>query len=338
MTWEDPAGTTRRGFLTRSLGWLGATAPLPVFMANAVRASVGRALSSRRRHGGRVLVIVQLAGGNDGLNTVVPCEDDFYYRRRPRLAVGYSDVLPLERGLGLHPAARGLKELFDDGKLAVVQGVGYPNHSRNHLTSTAVWHTGEPDRPLGESWAGRSTRSMEPGSRTLCRATSAWHGVDRHELERSLTLIGRAIAADSPTRVYCAALGGFDTHSGQAARHARALSEFAAPMKSFVDRLECEGLLDRVLILVFSEFGRRIAENAAGGTDHGEAGPVFLIGSQVRPGVHGDHPSLADPHRGALRYGCDFRRIYAAVLRDWLDTQSEDVLGPGSRPLELFVE
>ncbi len=305
---ERPLCTTRREFLTGGLTFLSSAAVLPVFLGNTARVSAGpEPLTRRNNDSDRILVMVQLAGGNDGLNTVISYENDLYYKYRRRIAIAEKDVLPLENGLGLHPAARGLKELYDDGKLAIVQGVGYPNPNRSHFTSTDIWHTGDPRLELRGGWLGRS-----------------------------LGRVARMIAADRPTRVYYVSMGGFDTHTRQAARHWRLLAEFGDALRSFVKRLKADRLLDRVLVVTFSEFGRRVKENAGGGTHHGEAAPMFLIGSKLRPGVHEKHPSLATLHRGALIPGCDFRRVYADILCRWLGMNLQKVLGPGFKPLRLI--
>jgi len=157
------------------------------------------------------------------------------------------------------------------------------------------------------------------------------------QLGRSLQLIARMIAADLPTRVYYVSMGGFDTHTGQVGRHQRLMRELGDALKSFADALQRDKLLERVLAVTFSEFGRRVQENASGGTDHGEAGPMFVVGSEIKPGVHEQHPDLAKLHRGDLAFGCDFRRVYATILRDWLDTKPEKVLGPGFPPLRLIA-
>ncbi len=355
---ERPLCTTRREFLTGGLTCLSTASVLPVLLGNTARVLAGPEPLTRQKSGSdRILVMVQLAGGNDGLNTVIPYENDLYYKCRRRIAIAKKDVLPLENGLGLHPAARGLKELYDDGKLAIVQGVGYPNHSRNHFASTLIWQTGDAGRHFGGGWLGRL---MDVGGRGSCRATLAersagaspsqpgrrrsfnadiaWKGVRAGRLARSLGLVARLIAADRPMRVYYVSMGGFDTHTRQAARHQRLLAEFGDAMKSFVDRLKADRLLDRVLVVTFSEFGRRVQENAGGGTDHGEAAPMFLIGSKLRPGIHEKHPSLATLHRGALIPGCDFRRVYADILCRWLGMNPQKVLGPGFTPLRLIKE
>ena len=146
------------------------------------------------------------------------------------------------------------------------------------------------------------------------------------------------IAANLPMRVYYVSMGGFDTHTRQAVRHRRLLAELGDAMRSFVDTLRADGLLDGVLVVTFSEFGRRVQENAGGGTDHGEAAPMFLIGSKLRPGIHEEHPSLATLHRGGLAFGCDFRRVYATVLRDWLNIKPDKVLDAGFAPLRLITK
>ena len=305
---ERPLCTTRREFLTGSLTFLSTASVLPVFLGNTARVSAGpEPLTRRNNDSDRILVMVQLTGGNDGLNTIIPYENDLYYKCRRRIAIAKKDVLPLENGLGLHPAARGLKALYDDGKLAIVQGVGYPNPNRSHFTSTDIWQTADPRLELRGGWLGRS-----------------------------LGLVARMIAADRPTRVYCVSMGGFDTHTNQVARHQRLLAEFGNAMRSLVDTLKADRLLDRVLVVTFSEFGRRVQENAGGGTDHGEAAPMFLIGSKLHPGIHEKHPSLATLHRGALIPGCDFRRVYATVLRDWLNIKPDKVLDAGFAPLRLI--
>ena len=144
------------------------------------------------------------------------------------------------------------------------------------------------------------------------------------------------IAADMPTRIYYVSMGGFDTHTGQDNRHRQLMTQLSSGMKSFFDTLKSNKQLDRVLVLTFSEFGRRVQPNASGGTDHGEAAPMFLFGSQVRPGIHEKHPNLTKLHRGDLSFGCDFRRVYAAVLQNWLKMRPEKVLGRKFAPLKVI--
>jgi len=428
---DDLLFTTRREFLSGSLTLLSTAGTLPVFLAQASRALAGPEPQAKPRDDAqRILVVVQLAGGNDGLNTVVPYEMDPYYKLRRTLAIPKDKVLKLEQGVGLHPAATGLKELFDDGKLAIVQGVGYPNPDRSHFTSTDIWQTADPALRMHAGWLGRYFDSCCSGAdpdpepingialtqeaplalqgerfvplafespealtwraaardrkaaevfRKLNNMTAdaaaagaeetpddfaAWLqraalkaqiGADQirsaagsgggragrrpdrgGQLGRSLDLVARMIASDLPTRVYYVSMGGFDTHTGQDGRHQRLMQELGDSMKSFLDDLAGKRLLDRVLVMTFSEFGRRVEENASGGTDHGEAAPMFLFGSRLRPGLHGPHPDLTKLHRGDLAFGCDFRRVYAAVLRDWLDLKPDRVLKGNFQPLKLF--
>lgn len=422
---NEPLWTSRRDFLAGSLTFLSAASTLPLFLGRTARALAGdEPAPAAKSAGERVLVVVQLAGGNDGLNTIVPYAQDEYYKLRRSLAIPKAQVLKLEDEVGLHPAAIGLKELFDDGKMAVIQGVGYPNPNRSHFQSMDIWHTADPQLQKHNGWLGRyfdaccsgADPDPEPitGIALMKEAPAAlqgekfmplafddlnaltWRGSPKDaraqqtfrklnnidgdfptggsevaqylqraalkaqvgaddlrsavgrsiatrrgggragELSRQLDLVARMIAADMPTRIYYVSMGGFDTHTGQEGRHRQLMTQFATAMKEFVDTLAEHKLLDRVLIVSFSEFGRRVQENASGGTDHGEAAPMFLFGSNVRPGVHEKHPSLAKLHRGDLAFGVDFRRIYATVLRDWLRTPPDKIIGGGFSPMKLL--
>ncbi|MEP0847239.1 MAG: DUF1501 domain-containing protein [Phycisphaerae bacterium] len=424
---NEPLFTSRRSFLSGSLTFLSAAATMPVFLGRTASALAQQQPTSRRGNDGRrILVVVQLAGGNDGLNTVVPYEMDEYYKLRPRLAVPKKDVLRLKDGVGLHPAATGLKQLFDSGRMAIVQGVGYPNPNRSHFTSMDIWHTADPEQRTHEGWLGRYFdaccsgadpapepiqgvalmteaplamqgdrfmplafedpesltwragrrdaraeevyRKLNAGSATASEAGLAGYlqraalqaqvGADeirqalgrglsrrrgaagglrqRGQLGDSLDRVARMIAADLPTRIYYVSMSGFDTHTGQEFRHRRLMEEFGNAMSDFIDTLDEHKLLDRVLVMSFSEFGRRVQENASGGTDHGEAAPMFLFGSKVRPGLHEKQPSLSNLHRGDLAFGCDFRRVYASVLRDWLEMDPRKILPP-MQPLRLIA-
>jgi uncharacterized protein (DUF1501 family) len=364
----------------------------------------------------RVLVVVQLAGGNDGLNTVVPFGDDAYYRARPALAVaspargGANAALVADSsaGLGLHPNLTGLKSLLDDGRLSIVQGVGYPNPNRSHFASMDIWHTARTDAK-GAGWIGRYvdctcsgtpdpegvisigrtaplalmgqrstpvsfenaqlfrwmgadvdpalestyerlTRAGEiegvaPGSQQaflMRTALDAQLSSDRIRgalrgtplvsypgtpLARQLQAIGAMIRAGMRTRVYYASIGGFDTHAGQANTHAQLMRAVGDALKAFQDDLVAQRNDGRVLTMVFSEFGRRVRQNASGGTDHGTAAPMFLIGPMVRPGIVGTHPSLADLDGGDLKFTTDFRSVYASVLDEWMKAPAVKVLG-----------
>ncbi len=421
---EPSLFTTRREFLGGTLRVLSAAATLPIFLGRTASV-LGAPLAGgqRRSHDHPVLVVLQLSGGNDGLNTVVPYENDLYYRLRPRLALPRDQVLKLVDGLGLHPSLEGFKALYDAGQLAILQGVGYPNPNRSHFVSMDVWHTADPDQRRHTGWLGRYVDACcageDPGGDpvtaiALAREAPlalqgehyvpvvfesakdlAWRGEGRRDaraagaflamnappatqpsgapapagarqfiyraaadalvraeelrgavgtsrsarprragnrLAAELDVVGRLIRAGLPTQVYYVSLGGFDTHAAQLPRQQQLLRLLGDALRDFVDDLAADGLAERVLVLCFSEFGRRVEENASGGTDHGEAAPMFLAGGRLRGGLHGRHPDLARLHRGDLAYGCDFRRVYAAVLQDWLSVppaQVHKLLGGG---------
>ncbi len=426
---DQPFYTSRREFLAGSLTLLSTAGTLPVFLGRAAEALAGpEKRGAGRGDSHRILVVVQLAGGNDGLNTVIPFEQDAYYKARRRLAIAKKDVLRLTDGLGLHPAAVGLKELFDAGQMAIVQGVGYPNPNRSHFTSTDIWQCADPRMRSHEGWLGRyfdacckkgaavaepieaialtreapfalqgarftplafenaealtwrvgnhdesaaalfrrlnnesgdlprahnpteefvqragleallgaeEIRAAAGGRRRSRRGRRRGGGVGG-ALGRSLDMVANMIEADLPTKVYYVSMSGFDTHTNQIGRHQNLMRDLGSAMQQFVRRLREAGLLDRVLVMTFSEFGRRVEENASGGTDHGEAAPMFLFGSRIRPGLHMRHPDLRRLHRGDLAFGCDFRRVYAAVLRDWLKIRPAQVLKGNFAPLKII--
>lgn len=368
---------------------------------------------------GRVLVVVQLSGGNDGLNTVVPFAEDAYYRDRPTLAIGRPQVLTINDHCGFHPQLTGFAKLLEAGKLAVVQGVGYPNPNRSHFESMDIWHTAqrnEANRNTG--WLGRyfdSARgqagdrdpaAMHFGAENQPLALAAEHvavpsvrSIDRFrmkladdrelrqaveqnvaaarpatndllqfvqasaasalttsklvenaaanyqaaveypafELAGKLKTIAQLIDAELTTPVYYVTLDGFDTHSTQAAAHAGLLRQLADSVHVFVEDISAHGHGDRVTVLSFSEFGRRVQENASQGTDHGAAAPVFLAGSHVKSGLIGAHPSLTDLDDGDVKHHTDFRRIYASLLQTWLGVPDPAaILGARYEPLGVF--
>lgn len=436
MTFESGS---RRHFMRRTaLGGLMA-AGVPTFLARTRRAlgaeADRRGVAPVTGKDGTILVVLQLAGGNDGLNTVVPFDNDHYRRARPRLGLARREVLPLDDALGFHPSLAPLMAVRDAGQMAIVQGVGYPNPNRSHFRSMEIWQTGsDAERYVREGWLGRyfdqACRGAEPtvgvnvgrqvpqaftskrptgvsvsapvrvtganrrgemgmrgggvgwseaagltmdesggtvdglgGSsgatggvlefldRTAFDAETSARAVGEvlsragggpeypnDGLGQSLRTVARLIAGGLSTRVYYVSQGGFDTHTQQASTHARLLSELASAVAVFLEDLKAQGNLARVLVMTFSEFGRRVAENASGGTDHGAAGPVFLFGPGFTAGQFGTYPSL-DPQalvKGDLAFGVDFRRIYASVLEQWLQTSSEGVLGRRFEALPLI--
>lgn len=392
----------RRDLLKRSS--LIALAPtVPGFLQRLARAA-------DEKRDARILVVVQLDGGNDGVNTVVPYRDEGYARHRDKLRLNAANLHKLSEDAALHPAMRAAADLVESGRLAIVQGVGYPNPNRSHDVSMAIWHTARFDRAEHKSygWIGRALDEEPPGDSAAAmlvgegavpgalvgrrsiaasfsrldelaiqntaarnglagnpsasddltdfvrRATldayttadrvSAATGRERgkanypnSELAQHLAIVARLIEADLPTRVYYAVQRGYDTHAVQQPTHGRLLRELSEALKAFLDDLAAARLDERVLVLCFSEFGRRVAENASQGTDHGTAGPVLLAGPRVRAGLHGTTPSLADLVDGDLKMSVDFRQVYAAILRDWLGLSPETALGGDYEPLKLLT-
>lgn len=408
---------TRRELIKRGslMVALGLTAP--TFLASAAEATAAPSLTDPA--GRTILVVLQLSGGNDGLNTVVPYADPLYYRARPRLAIPALNVLPISGALGLNPTLGPLKQWFDQKRLAVIQGVGYPNPDRSHFRSMEVWQTGVPDQPATTGWLGRyldaqccgndpragqtpavnasydapmafwteqtvvpSISSLEhfriqtdPGrpddrevrlstlralyghtatgrsqfdaiakigqeaigtSLHLERVAKSYTGhvaYPKTELGNALKTVSRIISADLGTRIFYVSTGGFDTHANQKYTHERLLSLVAQAVDAFMKDQTEQGRADRVALVTFSEFGRRVAENASNGTDHGAAAPMFALGGRVTGGIIGDHPNLADLDNGDLKHTIDFRQVYGTVLSKWLGVPAKTVLGGDFAPL-----
>jgi len=422
---------TRRLFLERSLTLASLAATVPCFIERSALGMLGNPLLSSQPGvpDQRILVIVQLGGGNDGLNTVVPYGSPDYYNARPQIGLrapgaaaqnGQQAALDLAnaQGIGLHPNLTGFKELYDGGLLTVVQGVGYPNPNRSHFTSMDIWQTGRLDAK-GSGWIGRyfdNTCNGTPipeGAVAIGRnaplamqgdiqkpiafespSLFRWLGEDLHRtmkdpydainragavggaaagtqreflmrtaldaqvasdkiraavakqplvqypqsgLANQLKTVGAMIRAELPTRVYYASMGGFDTHGGQLGTHANLMRQLGDAVLAFQNDLKAQGNEGRVLTMVFSEFGRRVKQNASNGTDHGTAAPMFLVGPSLKAGVCGNHPSLTDLDQGDLKYGIDFRSVYTSILEDWMKAPAEAILrGKFAKP-ELIV-
>lgn len=364
------------------------------------------------RKGDSALVVIQLSGGNDGLNTIVPFRDDLYRKARPTLAIPAGDVLKIDDDLGFHPGMRGCADLLEARKLAVVPGVGYPNPNRSHFESMDIWHTcrRKGRNPRTDGWIGRyleaGPRGADPGglhlggepqplalassevrvpsivspdrfrlegdaeARKLIRQAaeekpdngllefvrsstrSAIEASERLEKSRrgykpaveypnselagKLRTVAQLIDAGLGTRIYYLILDGFDTHSQQSGAHESLLRQFGDGLRAFIEDVSRHGHGRRVLVMAFSEFGRRLEENASEGTDHGAAGPMFLAGERVRAGVIGSYPSLSDLDEGDLKHRVDFRRVYATVLEQWLGCKSAPILGGEYEPLPLL--
>lgn len=400
---------SRRDFLRTSS--LIALAPsVPAFLARTARCA-------EPMPDGRILVVIQLDGGNDGINTVVPLADEGYAKSRRELALPVDQCLKLDERVGLHPAMRDGASLFDHGRLAIVHGVGYPNPNRSHEVSMAIWHTArlDPEEHQGLGWLGRALdggplspagapgvllvgRESPPiaarGRRAVAMAldrlddyqlsddivSSRDAAVDARdddggrpndvaafvqrstldayataerlmeiagaqgdsttypstELARRLKLAANLIKSDLGARVFYTVQPGYDTHYLQLPKHAELLGEFSDALKAFLDDLSDSGLGQRVAVLAFSEFGRRVQENASHGTDHGTAGPVLVAGLGVQGGLVGTAPSLLDLEDGDLKVSIDFRRVYATVLEQWLGLSALESLGGNFEQLPLF--
>jgi uncharacterized protein (DUF1501 family) len=397
----------RSSFVSRSLGVavLGGSMPLGMMQAAFAQPAPVTAASADPAN---VLVVIQLAGGNDGLNTVIPYSDDVYHRVRPTIAVDPKTVLRVDDRIAFNPALAGLNELFKEGHVALVQGVGYPNPNRSHFEATEIWETASPDRPQQYGWLGRYLDRRYPAGtkppspfesvalgdtlpaalvsahvdvpaigalgafsyntgRDLASkqsagvlydgakagtspylamiaetARDAYHGGDvlrtkiagyttsvtypTDGFSQQLKLAAQLIGSNTGTRIVFVSLGSFDTHAGQRAQQDRLLGYLGNGLKAFYADLEAHGNAKRVLAMTFSEFGRRVTQNASNGTDHGTAMPLFVVGGAVKGGVYGEHPSLTDLDQGDLKFATDFRSVYATVLQSWLGRNPADVL------------
>jgi uncharacterized protein (DUF1501 family) len=370
-------------------------------------------------HDSRILVVVQLNGGNDGINAVVPFADEGYTKYRKELRLPSNRLFKIDKHVGLHPAMGDAAKLLESGSLAVVQGVGYPNPNRSHFKSMAIWHSANVNLPKEDiedaqtkatfGWIGqaldedskpadgsagalfvgsgalpaalRSRRSvasaitrpedsilaLKGGARAVpmsqgrgddlaafvrrstldayatsermadvLRAEDKSSSYPSTGLAGQLRIIARLIKGGVGTRFFYTAQDGYDTHSVQLQYHALLLGELSGALKAFLDDLAAARLADRVVVLCFSEFGRRVQENGSQGSDHGTAGPVFLAGPGVRAGLVGEAPKLLDLQEGDLKMTVDFRQVYASVLKDWLGLPSNPVLGGVFIKLPLF--
>jgi uncharacterized protein (DUF1501 family) len=400
----------RRQFLNRTLqtsSLIALGSIVPEFIAGTARAAApGK---------DTILVVVELTGGNDGLNTVVPYADDLYHKARPTLRFTKENVLRLDDHVGLNPSMNGLHQLWGQGQIAVVQGVGYPNPDRSHFEAMDIWQSADPKRSIKSGWLGRAVgdlgdragnlpivhvgptrlplalqgapggaisinnnhpfrlelgggtvashkarrRLLEGLSQSPAEDTDMLGFVQRRQLQTltsverlrevlesgalmptpargnavfgnlsaKLSLMAGLIAKDFGTRIFYAALDGFDTHASQAATHNQLLGELAQSVQTFFQTLKTTGHDKRVVLMTFSEFGRRVQENGSKGTDHGAGSCLFVVGPAIQGKVVGKHPSLADLDSGDLRHQFDFRSVYATLLDTWLGCDSRIVLG-----------
>jgi uncharacterized protein (DUF1501 family) len=406
-------GLTRRELFGKS-SVLAVGMMAPPWLSSIARADLIKLSSGKSLDPDNILVVCQLSGGNDGLNTIVPFTDPNYYRARPNLGISKEEVIKIESDLGLHPKMEGIAELFKEGKVAVINNVGYPNPNRSHFKSMDIWQSASPEGTMKYGWVGRTmdifseqgalspvagiglstekplaltanrasipcfaslndvlgmvgdpetekmlreiqgmaakegsaTRTIQKANNTALDAmnllksqldgfkTKQEYGNDR--FGQGFKQISQLVATSDKTRVIYFSAGGFDTHSKQEESHANLLGGFSDAVLKFQREMEAIGKADKVTVLVFSEFGRRSYENGSAGTDHGQAGPMFLIGKNVKGGFHGDRPDLQDLDKGDLKWKIDFRDVYAAALDDWLGADAKTVLGGSVKPLSLI--
>jgi uncharacterized protein (DUF1501 family) len=352
-----------------------------------------------------------MAGGNDGLNTVIPFTDSLYRQMRPTLAIPDANVLHLDTRLGLHPNLQPLKTFWDAGHLAIVEGVGYPNQSLSHFQAMDIWQTLDLNGNGSEGWLGKlvsglvdeaghpfkaldvgtataqalrsisaqvptlattksyaiaadpsdpdrgnarlqalmnlyksypqtspyaalldaTAVSAQEGSQALKSADAAYKPAvtyPQDSFAAGLKILAEAIVQDLGLRVGYVTLGGFDTHANQQDTHNKLMTTLAAGLAAFYNDLSAHGKADNVIVLTWSEFGRRVEENGSQGTDHGTAAPLFVLGKAVNRGIFGEPPSLSSlDSNGNLKYTVDFRSVYATVLDRWMGASSKDVLG-----------
>jgi uncharacterized protein (DUF1501 family) len=435
---------TRRDFLRSTVLGASATWTVPMFVERTFgqlhQGALDLATQPTTGKDDTILIVLQLAGGNDGLNTLVPFADDAYHNARPRIAKKEKDIIKLSDHVGLNSAMPFLGSMFKEGNLGIVQGVGYPNPNRSHFVSTSIWETADTSNKSPTGWLGRYFDNACPGADPtvgisfnktqpesfgalknpgVCLSSPElyrwFHGggekaradeffaslnqpdsaeadedpseggsiampgggkiggikdegnlaflervaldaqvssktilevaakhktkvpYDGSPLARNLNLVARMIAGGMPTRVYYVSHGGFDTHNQQLNSHDRLLGQLDSALKSFFTDLKQQGNDKRVTLMTFSEFGRRVSENASAGTDHGKASCLFVAGPAVNGGLHGKHPSLTDLAEGDIKHQVDFRSVYGSLLKDWLKAPDlKPILGSSYPKLDLI--
>jgi uncharacterized protein (DUF1501 family) len=358
-----------------------------------------------------VLVVLQLSGGNDYLNTVIPYNNPLYRDNRPAVGIPDDQVLQIDNNYGFHPAMAPLKKFWDEGKLAIMHGVGYANSPRSHFRSMDIWHTCEPDKVGTEGWLGRVARQIDPNKEnvvttvsfgpSLFRALSVpgvpvacvagplerygflptiqeqaqrlkvldrfarmyspmvgsgvmeylgTTGLDSLKgadilkvapqkyastvpypdtpIARKLRGIAQVHLADLGSRIFYCDHGSFDTHASQNPGHGNLWTAVSHGLDAFMTDLRQHDHADNVIVLLFSEFGRRVHDNGSG-TDHGAAGPVFVLGEKVNGGHFGEYPSLKaeDLVQGDLNPNMDFRGVYSTILEKWLKLDAKPIVG-----------
>lgn len=388
------------------------TAGLPLFLAETKWAlAANQTAGVKDPHPNRILLVLELSGGNDGLNTVVPYRNDAYYQARP--TIGIKDAIKVHGEFGFHPNLPGFESLYKNGKLAVVHGCSYPNPDRSHFVSMRYWHTGVPNAPEERGWVGRFAdvscpvnkksyivniakeetlavkaqvhspvtfydpdRFVREGTaeqkavfaetfktaaksgnesldfvrgiaetaaessdfaRNACAEYRSKMDYGYGEVGTNLKRIAAMIAAKSPAKIYYTNFGGFDTHASQTTAQGGLFNQLGDAVLGFLLDMKRIGRENDVAVLLFTEFGRRVKENASFGTDHGVASPMYIVANNLKGGFYSEHPSLTDLDAGDLKMTTDFRRVYATMMKEWLgfdDTKS--VLKGDYRPLGVW--
>jgi len=419
---------TRRAMIRDGLLAVSAGMIMPTVFSRAVRAAANAAQEGAtwaQAAQGRTLIVVQMAGGNDGLNTIVPFADGAYHTARPTLALQSSAVLPLDDRLGMHPALKALQPLWQAQKLAVVEGVGYPNPNLSHFAAMDIWQTLDLSGQGAQGWLGKyvaglvdkdghpfqslavgtalptalkalnadvpvvsspqsyrllpdaatkqggdvsaadarvqtllklyntypqsapyaalldaTAQGAVQGAKTLATTVSQYKPGAQYpntNFAKGLQVLAEVIVQQLGLRVGYVTIGGFDTHGEQATTHSKLLQELAEGVAAFYADLSAHHAADNVVVMTWSEFGRRVEENASQGTDHGTAAPLFVLGNAVQGGIYGEPPDLNQLDKyGNLNFTTDFRSVYATVLDRWLGAPASAVLG-GSYEEQAFL-
>jgi len=370
-----------------------------------------------------VLVVLQLSGGNDVLNTVIPYSNPLYAENRPTVRIPENQVIPINDDLGFNPNMAPFKRLYDEGKMAIIQGIGYPNPNRSHFRSMDIWHTCEPDKIANEGWLGLTLRDLDPNQENVLTGVNFGRGLPRalvapgipvasvgnletygvltsieREEKRSDALdifsrmyspaVGREMVMDylsqtgmdalqgadvlatapaqytssveyggssiaqymrNIAQVHSAGLGSrilyttapynsFDTHASELSAHPKLWSDVSQTVSDFYDDLKEQGTSENVIMLVFTEFGRRVHDNGSG-TDHGSGGAAFVIGDAVKGGLYGEYPSLEANKLldGDLHFNNDFRGLYATIIEDWLGLDSKPIVNGSFEKLDFIT-
>ena len=391
--------TSRREFIQKSALATVGTMLIPNFLKGFEQQAFA---FQQAQSQGKILIMVQLSGGNDGLNTIIPFQNDIYYRERPTIGIKADKVLKLNDEIGLNPALESIRGLYDNGFMQIINNVGYPNPDRSHFRSMEIWQTGSSSNEyLKSGWLGRyldaqCSGNCEPHAaievddslslamkglkvkgmavqnpaqlyrqtqnpflekitkvnheefdnanylyKTLSETISSADYIyekskvyqskatyPQTDLGKRMKTISELINSGVQTQVYYVSHGSFDTHVNQVNQQERLLKQYAEAVSIFMDDMKTNGRMDDVMVMTFSEFGRRVKQNGSNGTDHGTANNVFLMGGKLKTDSNlMQAPDLQNLDEGDLKYKVDFRNIYATILDKWLQTDSMAVLG-----------